>query len=92
VVVFAEAAGALLLLAGRRAVSRRRMAVLADIPEVRRAGLPSEQAIGTGLIGGDGLRHFHRVSCQLAEGRNWPIASREQHEQDGRIACGVCRP
>jgi len=93
--VIAAGAGAIpMLLAGRRAVIVRRLAVLGDL-----RGRPARSSAGAsgnssaqGLVGGEGLRHFHRAGCAMAQGRNWSAASRQEHERAGRVACGVCRP
>ena len=93
-VVLAGAAAIPMLLAGRRAVGMRRLAVLGDL-----RGMPvltSARATGDftsqHLVAGDGLHRFHRAGCAMAQGRNWSAASREEHERAGRVACGVCRP
>ncbi len=44
------------------------------------------------FVAGDGLLRFHRSDCDLAAGRSWGSATREQHEDAGRLPCGVCRP
>jgi hypothetical protein len=93
--VVAAGAGAIpMLLGGRRAVTLRRVAVLGDL-----RGAPSRSSNGTSvdsisqrLVGGEGLRHFHRAGCTMAQGRSWSAASRQEHERAGRVACGVCRP
>lgn len=93
-VVLANAAGASLLLAGRRAVSARRVAVLGPLPQVARRN--AEKATATAaadvLVGADDLRHFHRESCALAADRDWTARSRSEHERAGRTPCGVCLP
>jgi hypothetical protein len=83
-----------MLLAGRRAIVVRRLAVLGDL-----RGMPVPAATGAAgestsqdLVAGEGLRHFHRSDCQMAHGRLWRLSTRREHEQAGRVACGVCRP
>ncbi len=89
---------------GRRAIRTRRRALL----ERRRAQLASGQtgaevvdvvaatleprSSSPMLVGGPGLRRYHRADCPLAAGRQWPVASRTDHEDAGRIPCGACRP
>jgi hypothetical protein len=93
--VIAIGAGAIpMLLAGRRAVGVRRLAVLGDLRgmPVRSSAGASAGSISQNLVGGEGLRHFHRAGCTMAQGRNWSAASRQEHERAGRVACGVCRP
>jgi hypothetical protein len=89
----ANAAGALLLIAGRRSVTTRRVAVLGAAPDepMRRQGTSGPASSAT-LVGGEGLTHFHRSDCALAAGRNWPALDRAAHEDVGRAPCGVCRP
>ncbi|HMC39045.1 MAG TPA: hypothetical protein VKI19_05235 [Acidimicrobiales bacterium] len=93
--VIAIGAGAIpMLLAGRRAVGVRRLALLGDLRgmPVRSSAGASAGSISQNLVGGEGLRHFHRAGCTMAQGRNWSAASRQEHERAGRVACGVCRP
>lgn len=93
--VLVAGAGAIpMLLAGRRAVGVRRLAVLGDLRgmPVRASGRTTHDATSRNLVAGEGLRRFHRAGCTLAQVRNWSAASRSEHEQAGRVACGVCRP
>ncbi len=92
-VVLANAAGALLLLAGRRSVTARRVAVLGAVPAAQ-ANLATitSPASSAHLVGGEGLTHFHRADCAMAAGRDWPELDRTAHERAGRTACGVCKP
>jgi hypothetical protein len=92
-VVVANAAGVLLLLAGRRSVAARRVAVLGAVPAVPERGLSiTAPASSVQLVGGEGLTHYHRADCTMAAGRNWPELDRAGHVRAGRIACGVCKP
>ena len=92
-VVVANAAGVLLLLAGRRSVTARRVAVLGAVPkgqeQVVAITAPASSVV---LVGGEGLTHFHRADCAMAAGRDWPTLERAAHERAGRTACGVCKP
>jgi hypothetical protein len=89
----ANAAGALLLIAGRRAVTARRVAVLgAMLAEPDLVEAISGPASATALVGGEGLTHFHRADCAMAADRDWPVLERVAHERAGRIPCGACRP
>ena len=93
--VVAAGAGAIpMLLGGRRAVTLRRVAVLGDLRDLpsRSSNRTSVDSTAQTLVGGDGLRHFHRAGCTMAQGRNWSAGSRQEHERAGRVACGVCRP
>ena len=93
--VVAAGAGAIpMVLGGRRAVTLRRLAVLGDLRRmpVRSSARPSLDSTSQSLVGGEGLRRFHRAGCTLAQGRNWSAASRSEHERAGRVPCGVCRP
>jgi hypothetical protein len=93
-VVVAGAGALMMLLAGRRAVGVRRLAVLGDLRAmpVRASAGTSSDSTSQHLVGGEGLRHFHRAGCTMAHGRSWSAASRGEHERAGRVACGVCRP
>lgn len=92
-VVVANAAGVLLLMAGRRAVAARRLKVLGAVPaHAPRVGMIAAPASSVALVGGDGLNHFHRADCVLAAGRYWPSLDRGAHENAGRRPCGVCKP
>ena len=92
-VVVANAAGVLLLLAGRRSVTARRVGVLGGVPKGQAAAVTiTAPASSAALVGGEGLTHFHRADCAMAAGRNWPELDRAAHERAGRIACGVCKP
>ena len=79
------------LLRGRRAVGARARHLLGAGPPV-----PVHEAAGRGeagvLVGGPGLRWYHRADCQLARGRDLDAAGRAEHEACGRSPCGVCRP
>jgi len=93
--VLLAGAGAIpMLLAGRRAVGVRRLAVLGDLRGMpaRASAVTSDAWTSQNLVGGVGLRRFHRTGCTLAQGRDWSAASRSEHERAGRVACGVCRP
>lgn len=91
--VVANAAGVLLLLAGRRSVAARRAGVLGAVPDAQdRAASVSAPASSILLVGGEGLTHFHRADCAMAAGRDWPVLERAAHERAGRTACGVCTP
>jgi len=92
-VVLGNAAGVLLLLAGRRSVTARRVSVLGAVPKTQEAVVAiSAPASSSVLIGGEGLTHYHRADCAMAAGRDWPELDRAVHERAGRIACGVCKP
>lgn len=93
-VIVAGAGAVPMLAAGRRAIRLRRLAVLGDLRAMPRQVLvvASDDSTSSDLVGGEGLRHFHRAGCTMAQGRNWSAASRQDHERAGRIACGVCRP
>jgi hypothetical protein len=89
----ANAAGALLLMVGRRAVTARRVAVLgAMLAEPDRVEVIAGPASSATLVGGEGLTHFHRSDCGMAAGRNWPALDRAAQERAGRRPCGACTP
>ena len=93
-VLVAGASAIPMLLAGRRAVGVRRLAVLGDLRGMpaRASAVTSDASTSQNLLAGVGLRRFHRPGCTLAHGRNWSAASRSEHERAGRVPCGVCRP
>jgi hypothetical protein len=93
-VVVAGAAALPMLLAGRRSVGVRRLALLGDLRgmPVRASARATGDSTSQNLVAGEGLRRFHRAGCTLAQGRNWSAASRGEHERAGRVACGVCQP
>lgn len=96
--VVANAAGIFLLLAGRRAIGIRRVVLLGEPPVLAvpyprdPMDLPAPTGEVAALVGGAGLKHFHRADCTLAAAKSFPSASRSEHQSDGRIPCGVCRP
>ena len=92
-VVFTFGAGVSLLLAGRRSVGIRRVALLGEPPVVA-AGVPVTQvaAHSDALVSGPGLQRYHRADCSMAAGKHFAPASRAEHETAGRTGCGVCRP
>ncbi len=91
--VVANAAGVLLLLAGRRSVTARRVGVLGAVPKSQeKVATITAPASSLHLVGGEGLTHFHRADCAMAAGRDWPELDRTAHERAGRTACGVCKP
>ena len=93
-VVVAGASAIPMLLGGRRAVRVRRLEVLCDLRGMpaRASAVTSAASNSQNLVGGEGLRHFHRAGCTMAQGRNWIPESRRDHERAGRVACGVCQP
>ena len=93
VLIISCALDGMFILAGRRAVGARREHLLSSVPVIpRRRGATSSAPALAGLVAGDGLTRYHRTSCQLVEGRDWPIASLAAHQAAGRTACGVCAP
>jgi hypothetical protein len=79
------------LLNGRRAVGERSIHLLGRPPRRATAG-GGVRSRASQLVGGEGLRWYHRSDCPLARAQVWPVASRSEHEADGRQPCGVCRP
>lgn len=82
------------LASGRRRLVARRDAVLAKVVP-RAPDVPVEPAAedeGDGYVGGRGRIYFHRPSCPMVRGRDWPVRSRKRHERDGRRPCGICLP
>jgi hypothetical protein len=79
------------LLNGRRALGERSIHLL-GLPPQRTAAGNGVRSTASQLVGGDGLRWYHRADCPLARAQDWPAASRSEHEVDGRQPCGVCQP
>jgi hypothetical protein len=81
------------VLDGRRAVGRRRLALLGDAgPVVGAAEQPADTGSEPGEMLAGGGRYYHRHGCALAAGRHLATGERDEHEAAGRIACGVCAP
>ncbi len=99
---------AMWLLRGRRVLGERRRALLADpVVAVDAAAGDAVRKVSTSaspgpatsaisepdvFVAGEGLLRFHSPDCILAAGRAWTSATREHHEDAGRLPCGVCRP
>jgi hypothetical protein len=96
--VVAQAAGIGLLLAGRRTIGLRRIALLGEasedyVPAGQAAvGVPSAGSTSVVLVGEAGRTHYHRADCAMAAGRDWPQASELDLQRAGLTPCGVCRP
>jgi len=97
--VVAQAAGIGLLLAGRRVIGLRRVALLGEASEdyvpasaAASAAGPVAAASSVVLVGEAGRAHYHRADCPMAAGRNWPEASELELQRAGLTPCGVCRP
>lgn len=93
-VILAAGSGVSLVLKGRRAVGQRRLVLLGESPvrdEVAKADVATEVGVVALVASSDRLR-YHRADCVMARGRDYPAASGAQHESQGRLPCGVCRP
>ena len=44
------------------------------------------------LLGGAGLRFYHRADCPMAVERDWPTATADEHTLAERVPCGMCTP
>ena len=81
------------LLAGRRAVGRRRTRLLAaPDPDVVAAPTDAHQPAPVQLVALGAASRFHRDGCALVVGKPVVVASRARHERAGLRACGVCQP
>lgn len=80
------------VLDGRRAVGRRRRELIGE-PRIIATASPVERTSepSTAFLVGGG-RYYHRTDCALATGRELERATRGEHENVGRSACGVCAP
>jgi hypothetical protein len=72
---------------GRRQVGRRARMLLGPAPSASLAAVSAET-----LVAGGDRQWFHRADCLLARSRNWPTASRFEHEHAGRQPCPACNP
>jgi hypothetical protein len=72
---------------GRRQVGRRARMLLGPAPSTNLAAVSADT-----LVAGGDRRWFHRADCLLARSRNWPTASRSEHQQAGRQPCSACNP
>ena len=80
------------LLQGRRAVAARRRAELPDAAELLAVLAPHQQLKTDGTrvaIVGSTTRH-HAPSCPAVQGKPVQSGSVDEHEQSGRVACGLC--
>jgi hypothetical protein len=96
------------LLHGRRTLGERRQLLLPDVADAIASGAAQVVVVGPPLtapgavdaatvddvfLAGEGMERFHRPGCALAAGRmGWTTATRQEHEEVGRLPCGVCRP
>ena len=94
-VVASAFGGSLWIRGGRRALRRRRTALLAGLAPVT-AGPAEVLMIDTpgdgSLVVTGNCRRYHRPACVLVAGRPTSVAARADHEAIGRQACEVCRP
>jgi hypothetical protein len=100
-VIFACIGNAMLILRGRRAIGDRAERIFARqqeqwpltpalAPEIRRVSSASEGA--ELVVAGDGLNYFHRLGCEMAQGRAWLPADRTSQLEAGRRPCPACQP
>ena len=92
--LLAVAGQGLWLVRGRRAVTAHatRVMTAAAALSPARVGPVGVADGGDRLVAAEGMRHFHRVGCPIAAGRNWTPVTRPVHEAAGRTACGICQP
>jgi hypothetical protein len=65
-------------------------AVVRRAPETSAADVIRSRA--EALVAGDGLRWYHRASCPLVQGRDWPTRAESEHRKAGRRPCAMCQP
>jgi hypothetical protein len=84
--------GGLFLLRGMRAVAARKAAIKALTQRrlAARATVMPTVAAGGELVAGPGMTRYHAAGCSLVTGKTFAAASRTEHEQAGRRACGIC--
>ena len=89
-------ANVLWLLNGRQAVGQRMQSLLGSVAEAVNVDLStsggSMHEAGVRLVAGPGLHHFHRETCVMASGRDWPTYNSGDDGELGRVPCTVCRP
>ena len=94
--VVAGAANVWVLLVARRTIGvRRRLLVGEAAPLAAAARRPAPVTVAAAeelLVGQPGLKRYHRADCPMARAKNWPSASRVEHERHGLAPCQVCRP
>jgi hypothetical protein len=97
--IVASVGGLSLLLAGRRRIGFRRVALLGELhpelhPKAPAQSVPAAavQPSSDRLVAGDDLLRYHRSDCPLAAGKSHPEHSAASHRAAGRQPCGVCRP
>ena len=85
------AGGGLWVIAGIRAVRTRKAAV--KVLVAARADGPTAGAVPVRsdmFVAGAAMTRFHRPGCSLVAGKELAAATRADHEQAGRRACGMC--
>jgi hypothetical protein len=81
------------LLAGRRAVGKRRRRVLPDVAVYETAVAASQDTPNDAVVAGPRMTRYHRASCMLVARK--PAVRRVERKIGGTKAmrpCGVCRP
>jgi hypothetical protein len=76
----------------RRRIARRRLDLLGAGLRRRSAvtGAVAEPALA--VVGGEGSALYHRPTCDLAVGKDWPPVGVGQMSQQSRTPCPVCVP
>jgi hypothetical protein len=98
-VVISGATNAFWLLVGRSAVTARKRTVLSPILRVENLTAPAERcgdsvsihSLDT-LVAASGMKRFHRIECQLVDGKDVRAESLSEHHRAGRRPCGLCEP
>jgi len=95
VVALAGAGGvsAQLILAGRRAVGLELHGVLGH-PMMRRltVEVPTDLAVGRGVVAGARMTHFHTADCSLARGKAVRAVAPASVARRGLRPCDICEP
>ncbi len=84
---------ALWVLAARRAVEERLVAVLARLEPGRVPACdPAQDGACRALVATPAMAYYHLADCPLAVGKPVSQAGQAAHVSAGRRPCGVCRP
>lgn len=83
-----------LIVGGRRAVGRRRVALLSTGGPAHVAGWEDLVAAPAAheLVATDDMRYYHRPTCELTTGKAVRPSSADAHQRAGRRPCGICEP
>jgi hypothetical protein len=76
----------------RRRLAQRRLNLLGVAPRRRPAAAGAVREPALAVVAGEGSALYHRPACDLAVGKDWPLAGVEQMSQQSRTPCPACAP